>query len=50
MGVSSTQVGDHWGSARTVQPVQAHFFHGKSVTCVRQAVLEQLPMVLGIFM
>ena len=20
MGVSSTQVGDHWGSARTVQP------------------------------
>lgn len=21
MGVSSTQVGDHWGSARTVQPI-----------------------------
>jgi hypothetical protein len=45
MGVSSTQVGDHWGSARTVQPVQAHFFHGKSVTCVRQAV----PLALSSF-
>ena len=45
MGVSSTQVGDHWGSARTVQPVHAHFFHGKSVTCMRQAV----PLALSSF-
>jgi hypothetical protein len=35
----------HWGSARTVQPVQAHFFHGKSVTCSRQAV----PLALSSF-
>ena len=25
MGVSSTQVGDHWGSARTVQPTKHYF-------------------------
>jgi hypothetical protein len=25
MGVSSTQVGDHWGSARTVQPAKHYF-------------------------
>ena len=25
MGVSSTQVGDHWGSARTVQPSNQFF-------------------------
>ena len=35
MGVSSTQVGDHWGSARTVQPIT---FSGRVMTWASSSV------------